>query len=77
MISNDQRRFTMGDYTAIEGKLDADDARRAETNSDYVYYVIGPVSGGRRAPIASFWFYEEAVRYVRRLAQREEARRDG
>jgi hypothetical protein len=69
MISNDQRRFTMGDYTAIEGKLDADDARRA--------YVIGPVSGGRRAPIASFWFYEEAMRYVRRLAQREEARRDG
>lgn len=40
-------------YIAVRGKLDRDDARAAYVTHD-----------GR--PVASFWFYEEAVRYAAR-----------
>lgn len=58
-------------YTAVRGKLAQDDAREA--------YVTGPTLDGRIAPIASFWHYEEAVRYAEKrngIAETAEATRD-
>jgi hypothetical protein len=54
------RTATFGKYTAVEGKLSHDDARAA--------YVTGPIhgqKGGRIAPLASFWNYEEAVSWAK------------
>ena len=55
--TRNKRTQKFGDYEAVEGKLDRQDARSA--------YVTKTLSDGRRAPIASFWNYEEAVRYAR------------
>jgi hypothetical protein len=53
-------------YTAVLGKLGRDDARAA--------YVTGPTSDGGIRPIASFWRYEEAVRYANEHNAKAEAK---
>lgn len=50
------RRERFGDFEAVEGGLSKDDARAA--------YVVAPLANGRRAAIASFWFYGEARAYA-------------
>lgn len=46
-----------GTYTAVEGKLAADDSRAAY------------VENGLGQPVASFWTYDEAVRYAKERAK--------
>lgn len=58
------RRERFGDYEAVEGKLSKDDSRSA--------YVTKTFPDGARRPIASFWWYEEAVRWAREHAERDE-----
>jgi len=48
---------TFGSFTAYRGKLSNDDARSA--------YVTGPTISGRIAPLASFWYFEDAVRWAK------------
>lgn len=45
-------------YTAIKGKLDPSDRREA--------YVTGPCADGSIRPIASFWFYSEAIAFAKK-----------
>lgn len=63
MERENQRAY--GRYTAVRGKLSKDDAR--------VAYVTMPVGiNGRIAPIASFWSFDEAVRWAREHHERDE-----
>jgi hypothetical protein len=54
-----------GRYTAIKAKLAQDDARDA--------YVTGPCESGRIAPLASFWRWEEAVRWAEFMDKEDKA----
>lgn len=54
-----QERF--GAYTAVEGKLDPQDSRAA--------YVEGPAIDGTIRPLASFWYYSEAVAWAKAAAR--------
>ena len=69
------RTQRFGDYEAVEGKLASDDARAAYVTKTVGGENLGPNAWGgasstrsRRAPVASFWSYEDAVRYAREQA---------
>lgn len=54
-MSENKRVF--GRWTAVRGKLSGEDAREA--------YVTGPAGDGVIRPLASFWNFQEAVRYAK------------
>jgi hypothetical protein len=67
-----------GDYEAVEGKLASDDARAAYVTKTVGGSDLGPNAWGgtsstkpHRAPVASFWSYDEAVRWARDCAARD------
>ena len=58
-MSENKRVF--GQWTACRGKLSRDDAREA--------YVTGPAGDGVIRPLASFWNFQEAVRYAKQRSE--------
>jgi hypothetical protein len=72
------RTQRFGDYEAVEGKLAIDDARAAYVTKTVGGDNLGPNAWGgpsstrpRRAPVASFWSYDEAVRHAREWSARD------
>lgn len=59
-----QNKRVFGQWTAVRGKLARDDAREA--------YVTGPAADGMIRPLASFWSFQEAVRYAKHRQKVEE-----